>query len=369
MSALKEHTHELKRDPAIELARIIGCLVVIGCHTYLPLKVNEHFEPGRLFFGMLFADGVSVFWLIGGAFLFNYTDYKKLLVTRIKKVLLPMFFIGLLYFFYASYKEGNRTIHDLIFNNEPAYKNVFDNLLKWKNGIRGYDHSWYIYVYMLLMLTLPVLKGIITFADRSPRRKFILTGGIILLLTINDLSRNQLARFSLYRFRGLAAAALITLMGYYLYQFRTFFRKRIFLIITPAVFILTNILREMIQLHREAAGYVDDKSIMYWYTVFGLTAASSVVIFCISLIRDQKSTPCSRLICYLASYTFPIYLIHLLIKYIYDSIGVTRFLQHSILTWNNGAAGEAVYLTVIIFLLFWSSFCAVFLFRRLTQLR
>ena len=54
MPALKEHPTELKRDPAIELARLIGCLIVIGCHTYLPLKVNDRFEPGRLFFGMLF---------------------------------------------------------------------------------------------------------------------------------------------------------------------------------------------------------------------------------------------------------------------------------------------------------------------------
>ena len=369
MPALKEHPTELKRDPAIELARLIGCLIVIGCHTYLPLKVNNHFEPGRLFFGMLFADGVAVFWLIGGAFLLNYTDYKKLLAGRIKKVLLPMFAVGLLYFLYASYTEGNRTVHDLLLNYEAGYKNIFDNLLRWKNGITGYDHSWYIYVYMLLMVALPILKYTVKFADRNRRRKILLIGGIILILAANDLSRNRLAGFSLYRFRGLAGACLITLIGYYLYQVRAFFKKRVFLIIAPAVFIVTNILREAVQLHREAAGYVDDKSIMYWYTLFGLIAASCILIFCMALIRDKKATACNRSICYLASYTFPIYLIHLLIKYVFDSIGLTKNLQHSVLTWNSGAAGEAVYLAVIISLLFWCSFFVIFIFRTIDKIR
>ena len=369
MPALKEHPTELKRDPAIELARLIGCLIVIGCHTYLPLKVNDRFEPGRLFFGMLFADGVAVFWLIGGAFLLNYTDYKKLLAGRIKKVLLPMCAVGLLYFLYASYKEGNRTVHDLIFNYEAGYKNVIDNLLKWKNGITGYDHSWYIYVYMLLIVALPVLKYTVKFVDRSRQRKILLVGGIILILAVNDLSRNRLVGFSLYRLRGLAGACLITLIGYYLYQAREFFKKRLFLIIAPAVFIVTNILREVVQLHREAAGYVDDKSIMYWYTLFGLIAASCILIFCMALIRDKKATACNRTICYLASYTFPIYLIHLLIRYVFDSVGLTKNLQHSVLTWNSGAAGEAVYLTIIISLLFWCSFFVVFIFRKIDKIR
>jgi peptidoglycan/LPS O-acetylase OafA/YrhL len=221
---------------------------------------------------------------------------------------------------------------------------------------------------MLLMVTLPVLKYTVKFADRNRRRKIVLVGGIILILAVNDLSRNRLAGFSLYRFRGLAGACLITLVGYYLYQAREYFKKRIFLIIAPAVFIVTNILREAVQLHREAAGYVDDKSIMYWYTLFGLIAASCILVFCMALIRDKKATACNRSICYLASYTFPIYLIHLLIKYVFDSVGLTKNLQHSVLTWNSGAAGEAVYLTVIISLLFWCSFFVVFIFRGVVHL-
>ena len=91
MSEIHTHDQELKRDPAIELARWIGCLIVIGCHTYLPIISGDNYDAGRLFFGLIFADGVAIFWLIGGAFLFNNTEYSKLLLRSVEKILLPLF--------------------------------------------------------------------------------------------------------------------------------------------------------------------------------------------------------------------------------------------------------------------------------------
>ena len=58
------------RDAGVELARILGCFIVIGCHSYLPFSPDGSDGLGRLFIGTLFADGVSVFWLILGFFLF-----------------------------------------------------------------------------------------------------------------------------------------------------------------------------------------------------------------------------------------------------------------------------------------------------------
>lgn len=50
-----------KRDSSIELARIIGCLIVIGCHTLLSYERAIGFDHGRLFLAMVFADGVAIF--------------------------------------------------------------------------------------------------------------------------------------------------------------------------------------------------------------------------------------------------------------------------------------------------------------------
>ncbi len=359
----RESDHDLKRDPAIELARFIGCLIVIGCHTYLSTKVNGQFDKCRLFFGMLFADGVAVFWLIGGAFLFNNTDYKRLLVRRTKQTLLPMLLVGLLYLLSAAYSDGNRSIRDLIINEKERYLFFLKNLLLWRNGFPAYEHSWYIYVYMLLVLAFPALKGVVTYTDRAPKRKYVLVCGILAFLAINDLSRNQLASFDHHMFNGLSAAAFITFIGYYLYQSRSFFQRKRYLVIAPAVFLMMNLTRETVQLHRESAGYGDDISIMYWYSVFGVIAASCILIFCIALIPNRRATMCNKLICNVASYTFPIYLIHVLIYRTLERTGLTGRLQNGILAWNSGAAGESVYMLLIVSCVFWSSFIAVYILR------
>ena len=87
---------------------------------------------------------------------------------------------------------------------------------------------------------------------------------------------------------------------------------------------------------------------MYWYSAFGVIAASCVLVFCIALIPNKKATKCNRLICGLASYTFPVYLIHIAIVKILDRVGLISNLQNRILTWNSGAAGESVYMLIIV---------------------
>ena len=67
--------NNMKRNPSIELCRLLACLIVIGVHTSLSAAVNEHsWDTFRLFLNCLLADGVAIFFMITGAFLFN-NDY------------------------------------------------------------------------------------------------------------------------------------------------------------------------------------------------------------------------------------------------------------------------------------------------------
>ena len=278
-------------------------------------------------------------------------------------MMLPMLLVGLLYILNASYMDGNRTIHDLIFNNNERYQNVVNNLLLWRNGFPSYGHSWYIYIYMLVMLAFPALKGVVTYTDQIHKRKYRLVCGIFAFLAANDFSCNKLASFSHYMFNGLCAATLVIFVGYYLYQSREVFAKKKYIIIAPVVFLMVNLLRETVQLFRESAGYGDDTSIMYWYSVFGVIAASCVLVFCVALIPNKKTTKCNNLIVCLASYTFPIYLIHALIINLLNSVGLISDLQNRILTWNSGVTGETVYTIIIMSCVFWGSFFTVYIFR------
>ena len=56
-----------KRNPSIELYRLLGSLIVIGVHciSSVPKKKNK-FENERKVIECFFADGVAIFWFILG---------------------------------------------------------------------------------------------------------------------------------------------------------------------------------------------------------------------------------------------------------------------------------------------------------------
>jgi len=356
---LINNEEQLKRDPAIELARVLACLIVIGCHTYLQSRFDGSYDSSRLFISMIFADGVSVFWIIGGAFLFDNTDYKKLVTRSFKKVFIPMLLIGLLYLCAESYQAGQGSLHQMIISYGEGLREAMLNLLKWRNGIPSYGQTWYVYVYMLLMIVYPALKGVVVFADMTENRKKVLICGILATLVWNDILHNQLASFSHNSINGLVPAALISFIGYYLYKEKDKFKSRKWLLASPAVFIFANLIRVIIQLHRDTS----DISIMYWYSAAGVIAASCILIFCLSLIQTRNATRVNRAICFVASYTFPVYLIHKLVIRIYDSFGVRTSLQKIILRWNDRFPGEILYTLVMITIVFCSSFAIAFVFR------
>ena len=59
-----------KRDSAVELLRIIACFMVICVHVSLTDFIGNRADGGRIYISCLCADGVAIFLLITGFFLF-----------------------------------------------------------------------------------------------------------------------------------------------------------------------------------------------------------------------------------------------------------------------------------------------------------
>ena len=62
--------NDYKKDPSIELLRIIGSLSVIATHIKIEYKSFTNFP--KIFCACLCAFGVAVFWLILGFFLIKF---------------------------------------------------------------------------------------------------------------------------------------------------------------------------------------------------------------------------------------------------------------------------------------------------------
>ena len=352
-----------KRDPAIELARIIGCLIVIGVHTLIGYEHEDGWDTSLLFLGMIFADGVAIFWVITGAFLYNNTNYKRLLAKQIKAIIIPMTIIGTLYFYLGNWILGYSSFWESINHTKEDYFKVFHNLIRWENGIGGLPHFWYLFVYLFLVLLFPVLKSFVDYLDSSKNRIIVFMIVSFVLIVINDITYNELFGFSHHSINGVVPAAIYSIWGHIIYNNRDKLKIR-YAIYSLFLFFLANFIRLLIQIDRVNDGNLN-KSIMSWSSSFGLICSICVVCFCICIMKDRKKGV--SIINYIASYTMAIYLIHWVVKDYIFLKGVASFLLSELCGRFKGFLGECLF-SVAIITVFSMCFIMIFLYRVIVKL-
>lgn len=348
-----------KRDSGIELARIIGCLIVIGVHTLLGYEQEGGWDNSRLFLGMIFADGVAIFWLIMGAFLYNNVKYSRLINRTIKTIVVPMIIVGIIVFYFGDWLTGFSSFSTSIHHTKEEYINVLHSILRLNNGIGELPHFWYLFVYILLIICYPIFKAFVDFLDEDIKRTKIFMVVSLALLVLNDTTNNETFVFSHHSINGLVPAAIISIWGHIIYVNKDRIKK-IYAVYSIVIFLLANFLRLYIQIRRVNNG-VFGKAIMSWATSFGLICSICVVVFCICIMKDKKRS--NYIINYIASYTLFVYLMHWLIKDLVYNIGLTGFIMKHTCNAVNGIKGEILYSTLIIITIFAICFVLSFILR------
>ena len=344
----------MKRDPAIEMARIIACLMVIGVHTCLSTSINGIYEFYRVVIACFIADGVAIFWLISGCFLFNKSSYKKLVLHTVKNIIIPMCIFSIFSFYLSDWLIGGTTLKESIIHTKEEYLSILKGILVWTNPVNYGGHLWYLYAYLLVILIFPILKAFVTYLDSDIRyiKCFMLISFIFLIL--NDISGNKLAQFSHHSINALVPASLYTIWGHIIYKYRNHFVNKKYAISFGVIFIGLNIIRASIQFRRYNAVEFND-SILYWFSSIGIVCSISVIIFCLSMIKENKKN--NSIIYKLASGTFLVYLVHPLViaiiqKYDYQNKLYEYCQRHIVMGWMS----DVIYTFIIIGIVFILSF-------------
>ena len=340
----------MKKDPAVELARILGCLLVVGVHCWINNFGVAIQSKSGTYIACIFADGVAVFWIISGFFMYKNYSYKQTLKRTVKSIVIPMLLLSAVMFFVLNnYLNGNGW--HFILHSKDDYKWILNSLLIWTNPVDRLGHFWYLYVYILLMLCSPVIAAFIKYLEEDTKREKLFLVLTFLLLVWNDLSNNQMGRFEHHAFAGAFPAAIESVWGYLLYKYRDRLRKRRYIFISAGAFLGLNLLRMAIQLGRyhriqDAATYI-----LYWFSSIGLLCAICVIVFSFAAIHSRKATVVNRAICWLASYTFSIYLLHPVVNSFLDMYEVRSRLSEALLKFHIGGVGkEILYMICIIFM-------------------
>ncbi len=340
----------LKRNPSVELTRLIACLIVIGVHCGLGSQINGHYDLSRTYIATFLADGTGIFWLIGGFFFFSSNNYGKKMKSTFTRIIIPMLLLSVFAYFFGDAITNGTPVSQGFDVSVQSLKSVLKSLSRWRNPVDECGHLWYLYVYILLAFVSPMLCTFSEYLSKSKKRERLFLLLSFLFLVWNDYAMNELGEFSHHMFGGAVPGAIIMLWGSIIYRHREFFAKRIFIPISLVSFAGLNLLRTYIQMARADAG-IDNNAILYWYSSIGLLCSISLAVFGFSLIKSTKPNLLNRLICFLASYTFPVYLIHILVRNYYRRIGVMDYLSKLFLTTSGGQASiwqEFVYTGAVI---------------------
>lgn len=340
----------MKKDPTVELVRILGCLLVVGVHCWINNFGVAIQSKSGTYIACIFADGVAVFWIISGFFMYKNYSYKQTLKRTIKSIVIPMLLLSAAMFFVLNnYLNGNGW--HFILHSKDDYKWILNSLLIWTNPVDRLGHFWYLYVYILLMLCSPVIAAFIKYLEEDTKREKLFLVLTFLLLVWNDLSNNQMGRFEHHAFAGAFPAAIESVWGYLLYKYRDRLRKRRYIFISAGAFLGLNLLRMAIQLGRYHRIQDTATYILYWFSSIGLLCAICVIVFSFAAIHSRKATVVNQVICWLASYTFSIYLLHPVVNSFLDMYEVRSRLSEALLKFHIGGVGkEILYMICIIFI-------------------
>ena len=277
-----------------------------------------------------------------GFFMFNNSDYKKLLIHTLKHIVVPMVIVSVLMFYFSGWLIDGESLYESVSHPLSDYKELMETLLKIRNPVKYLGHFWYLYVYLLIIVCFPVLRAFAGYLDESTEHQKVFMIISFVLFLINDITSNKTFSFSHSTINALVPAAVEMLWGHILYRNRERFAGKKFIVTGMLLFIGMNILRTFIQYNR----FLEDTSnnaILFWYSTIGIICSVGVIMFCFNIVKPFEDTKINRFICTISSYTFMIYLIHPIIKNILNRFGFQNRLSEIFLQDNTGFIYEAAY--------------------------
>lgn len=303
------------RDAGIELLRVVACLIVIGTHVKFDwVAPDGSADLSRTLVACLLADGVAVFWMITGCFLFRERSYPGLLRHTARSILLPVLVMSALVYVFWGVVAGGTTLAASPVHSAQENLGIVRSLLSWTNPFPQLAHLWYLYVYALAMLLFPFSFGMVRYLDERPARWRAFLAVTLALFAVNDLVGNGLFGFSHHSINGAVPAIVYMMWGHWLYARRERMRGWARVALPLCLFLALNLVRAVLLAWATGAGGASS-NLISWTSGFGLLTASCLLVACLSLLprdRDAGSPGVvRRAVGWLGSYTFLIYLVHL----------------------------------------------------------
>lgn len=297
-----------QRDSEIVLLRLIGMLMIIGCH------LSTYFGIGAL--GQILNVGVQLFLFISGWIYSSYpiADGKQWIAKRWARICIPMYiWVTFVYVLEIGIKKGSGSLWGLLFclfdlQGLPFLVKGTDSYL-----LSGINHLWFLTALMFCYLLTPAVKKI----KREMTKK-----DFVLFCIVGTLGVVLLAYVGIY-----VEYIFIYFLGYFLAKLWKQHTNRQYFLLT-----VTFIIAMMIRL---AGRYYLDGTIVYDVIITSLTHnVLAIWIFGTvkwlgtktGFIRELAN---NRIIGYFEGLSYYIYIVHY--YFLVDAFGLKRITEQTAL--------------------------------------
>lgn len=158
----------------IDVLRIFACLMVIfnhsndrGFYRYAIDDIHSVAWIWDTFFSAMCKVGVPIFFMISGANLLGKIEDIKKTFFRTRRIALCLVFWSMVYFYLDSLSAGAE------FSFYEAVKSMISG---------SYWHLWYVYSYIALLITVPLLRKLCQNIDRAEFYLVMAIGVVMLIL-------------------------------------------------------------------------------------------------------------------------------------------------------------------------------------------
>ncbi|MGN0495213.1 MAG: acyltransferase [Lachnospiraceae bacterium] len=348
--------HEDKKDASVELMRIVACITVIATHIKLRdfVCLDGTINKSQIFLASFAGtEGVAVFFMIAGFFMFRSNSFKKMISRCVKSIILPSLVYVILLCFLGEWISGRQNVLISIKTGIQYIKPTIIGILNWDaNAFMHGGHLWYIFTYIQCMLWFPLLKYVCTELDKNAIkvRRYIMIMAI-LNICINDLKKIFTSGIVTVTAYTIVSIALFEMLwGYELY---TNIRGKCLnnRVIRVVVFFLYFVLHYVNYLIGLYLFQVTDGTTwgFAWNNLVYILSATCLIIFFFTFDFKHK-----KIINFISSCTFYIYIIHYALVVKFETSGWhSRIVDYFIMKNDNifGEIGYTVGYTLIIFIL------------------
>ena len=302
------------KNHSIELVRIIACLLVIMAHSQLSVVEENAIVSGRLAFSTIIADDVPLFLLVTGFFLFGRIKSDADIIPTfpykaksfLSRVYIPTIVYILISIFYRHFTETQL----------PTSNFDWDYLWRFIFRLAPGDHLWYICTYMSFIFFFPMLAFVCQDNPQKNKLRRTLLAIAIAGAVVSDIQYFfKMSMFELDKFLW-GYCTIFLILGYELSLFIRKFdgRQKKLLAMGIVIYLLGFLIKFGLQNYMFSRyGYVDNKFRWLQCSLCFVTATGMfMTVYALGTWIKQNSIT-ARIINYIGSCTFAIYLFHMLV--------------------------------------------------------